>query len=1128
MNIYKRFGIGFAIFIASGAVVYFSAVSLIPNVIDLNKYKEQIAAELEEQSGFKFSCEDMSIKKNFLPVLDIKMHHSVILYPDDEIFLKVNDAELKVKLFPLLFKKISVKEAQFTRPIANIILYKDLTTSLDKYLNNQEKNTVNRQVKDFLIKNILCERYKLNIFDETTNKNFYVEGNELKIIDYKFGDRINLLIKGSLFENKKEYISYDLALKSYIDDKSQKLTVSPFKQLLDFQVKGSVSGQIELLKNNNYKGNINLSDFSLNIDNNVLSNNSANLTFKGEEIIINSELHTSNKDEAKVSGKFNCGKKKYIDLAVKAKNVNIFKLHKILKAFSHSLNIKDDVFDVKLTGLLNADFKVNSDFKKLKSNGSAEIINAELTHKDLPYKINRINSIINFNNNKIAIEKAQAYVNSALINIEGVVNEDVSLDIKAFSDNLDLKTVSKLIPEDINMPLSMLRGKLSFVSQINGKLDKKLKTDTQIVVTDFNAVEKSLKLPLNASKIELNLKNNNNKYSGEVLCSDFKTIYNSKPIMAEQIAFIFDNKTIKLPKHTVKIIDSPLTLSGVINDYSQNPTGYIDFSGNIKAKNAGELISEFVKQPYKAVGDINSSGKVELTSEGFKLNAKLKADKDNYISYMVIKELLNKPSVLNIDAEINGEDINIKDISLKEDNTSKIESSIKISGRALNQKELLFKNMRIQIPESLTASMNFFGGEEVSLNGDIILNDSVNKPDIKGNVKVQRYIIKKLYTSVKNADIYLGNNNIRVIAPEIDINNSKFNVILDIDSKISNVINITNAQVNSLNLDLNTLFPLFNSQNNIFANTILNIKKGSATISNFKVLDLKARDISADFILKNNLLKIDSVTASAYSGRVSGAIGYDFNNSNLDINLIGKGLDIKNSLYDLCKIEDNLSGKTDFTSSLTMKPGDYEAALKSLSGKITFSSKDGKMGTLGKFEYYMNAKNLLYHGLLNATLNRIVDAVKPDNTAKYKTAEGSILLQNGYIIANEIRTCGQNMSLTLKGRYNMLSNLANIDIYGRISDGIKSKLGSFADVSISELVNGQPSKKNVTVMTVPSSVIDNIYLWGRSNNAGTNTFKVNIYGNMNSPSSINSFSWVVSDENDNKELPEFSDIPESL
>ena len=188
------------------------------------------------------------------------------------------------------------------------------------------------------------------------------------------------------------------------------------------------------------------------------------------------------------------------------------------------------------------------------------------------------------------------------------------------------------------------------------------------------------------------------------------------------------------------------------------------------------------------------------------------------------------------------------------------------------------------------------------------------------------------------------------------------------------------------------------------------------------------------------------------------------------------------------------------------------------------------MGTLGKFEYYLYAQNLLYYGLLNATLNRIADTIAPDNTARFKESKGSLVFNNGYLITKEIKTIGPNMSLYIKGRHNLLTNQANIDIYGRISDEISSKLGSFGDVSISEFLNGQSAKKNVSVMKVPQSIMSNIpELYSRSNDR-TKTFKVNIYGNINSVSSINSFMWIIPNETeiqDNK-LPEFNDMTQDL
>ena len=185
------------------------------------------------------------------------------------------------------------------------------------------------------------------------------------------------------------------------------------------------------------------------------------------------------------------------------------------------------------------------------------------------------------------------------------------------------------------------------------------------------------------------------------------------------------------------------------------------------------------------------------------------------------------------------------------------------------------------------------------------------------------------------------------------------------------------------------------------------------------------------------------------------------------------------------------------------------------------------MGTLGKFEYYLYAQNLLYHGLLNATLNRIADAIVHNNTSHYREASGNIFFQNGYLITDRIQTSGNSMSLFLKGRHNLITNQANIDIYGGISDEVKYKLGSFGNISISELVTGNKEKKTTILSTVPNEIMNKIPELYNQSTSKTNTFKVNIYGNIDALNAINSFEWITSDTSSQKsedETPNFLDL----
>ena len=73
------------------------------------------------------------------------------------------------------------------------------------------------------------------------------------------------------------------------------------------------------------------------------------------------------------------------------------------------------------------------------------------------------------------------------------------------------------------------------------------------------------------------------------------------------------------------------------------------------------------------------------------------------------------------------------------------------------------------------------------------------------------------------------------------------------------------------------------------------------------------------------------------------------------------------------------------------------------------------------------------------------------------------------------------------------------------------------------------SKKYTTVSSQPELIMKKIPELYKQPNAKTNTFRVNIYGNTDSLSAINSFEWIVSDGvKKEDELPSFSDITQDL
>jgi hypothetical protein len=1139
MNKIKKITLCTLLSAVSFTALYYGALFTLPSIVNLNSYKNTVTNAIEKETGFKVSCDNIYFKRSLTPYLKIHLYHTLVLYPDNEVFLKMKDADLQIKILPLIMKKIVIKDVKLTRPIINITLYKDFSTSLEKYIKLNKSLNTNGFKLDGFIYDTVCENYKIKFNDETINKTFSLEGEKLLLKDFKPNSKLHTVVSGSIYQDKKEYIKYDIDVVNTLNTDKKMFTFSPFKAIYESDIKCKILGHLKIDDEENITGNLDISDLSLKLDNLLSDKNEIKLEFNGKEVNIKSVLHPSKTDVAKVDGNFAFGKKKNIDLKASAKHIKLDNLLKIISAVSKILNLQNPLSDISAQGFLDADFIVNSDFKKLKSSGNLKIVNATVKYNSLPYSVDNINSIVNLNNNKILIENTSLKINQTPVIITGNVNEDMSFKLNAVSNNLNLSNVINIFNLQDKIPLNILNGNLSFDSNITGVLNKSYDMKSNIKLKDLSIKDKIYNLPVNVKNADIQLVGDEKKYKGDILCNNVSLNYQGQKIIGQTFKMSFDENKIIIPENK---FSQPfdIKISGTINDYNKKMNGNIDFNGKILSSFLANTLKSDIDAPYKAIGNIFTVGKIHFTKENVNIKSQLRANENNYVSYMVIKELLKKPSLLNLDCDVKDNTYTIKDLSLYEDLNptvssykSGIEKFPKImstNGQIIRNKDIEFKNLKLLIPTSLSIATNFFGGEELSLKANLLLNKTMKKPEIKGNISLYKYNLKKYLTSIKNADISLTGDNIRIIAPDVQVNDSLLNVILDVEPSLDfNNIVVSKLQLSSMNLDLNSLFPFVQKEKDLFTKQKFTVKNGVATINKFKALDLKANDISSDFQISNNVLKISNIIASSYGGTVTGKINYDLLHSHLDMNLSGKGIDIKNSLYDLCKLNDNLSGKTDFTAKLSLMIGNYNDVIKSLSGSLKFAAQNGKMGTLGKFEYYLYAQNLLYHGILNATLNRLANTIVHDNTSQFIKADGTVLFQNGYLITEGIQTTGRNMSLFLKGRHNLLSNQSNLDIYGRISDDVRAKLGTFGDVSISEMVNGTATKKDVVLYSVPETITDKIPKVYNQQNDRTNMFKVSIYGNINSVNAINSFNWLVPTNNQNDDsLPDFQDLVKDI
>ena len=113
------------------------------------------------------------------------------------------------------------------------------------------------------------------------------------------------------------------------------------------------------------------------------------------------------------------------------------------------------------------------------------------------------------------------------------------------------------------------------------------------------------------------------------------------------------------------------------------------------------------------------------------------------------------------------------------------------------------------------------------------------------------------------------------------------------------------------------------------------------------------------------------------------------------------------------------------------------------------------------------------------------------------------------------------MSLWAEGKYNLLTNYADMNILGQISQHVVHTLGPLGDFSLNKVLEKIPEKglmvleivksvapKNPLLSNTKPQNVEKIPALTSSTNEGSKKFQVVILGNVASTKSVKSFKWI--------------------
>ncbi len=1098
MNILKKT----AIFIIACLVILYTGLYLgLPYVINSKDYSKILTDTIKKETGLIIVIH--KYKLGVAPTLDVslKADEIQVFYPDKKQFLDIKKAEVKVSVFYLLKKELRINNIKADEFQLSTKLLKSGKTTLQEYLEKNIKTdncSINFSKE---LPKLKVKKYIIKIKDEKSGQKFKLAGNNFKIsqnIDLHY---VNFDSSGDFYCFDKRYVKYNLKLavpKSMFIDIHKKMFDITADELYKYNLFANLNADLKVhAKDNNFKylsGKIDIDKFTMKIGNQTLPPSFFHINLDKGKATVVSKFYTAKNESTDINANVKITKPYEIDMKCLCPKASISNLQKLTISVLELLKIKNNLTEFKADGTISADFEVQTNFKTLHSNGSLKVNNANIAHKNIPLRINKINALVDFSNDNIKIKQSDVLVNEQPVKIKGTIDSKANGNILISANNLDLNHIMNAFPMlKPQKNLVVKSGKLSFTTKIQGKLTEAA-PQINALITNFNALE-----TLNNIKISIN-----------------------------ELFIDADNKTLIINPSKINLGIAKIVLSGDIIDYLKAPSININASGTVDTA----LLKTFAPKDIKlfAQGYLPIKASITGNSREQKIKIDILANHSNYITPLHINSFAAINTLTSAEAKLEGSNLTIDDISIfyangingltKTINKNKLKKAISVKGKIKNYATVAeLENLHISTEDKLNISLPEIKDSRADLTADLIINGTAQKPNVNGNILLTDVLIPQYFIKAQNIALSLNKsfinaqiNNLKIKSMDVSIE-----AIAPTDALQTNNINYLKLNSQYIDMDyLMALMPLF-EQAKYGPGTEFPfiIKTGKVNIKSFKTGQIKAENISADISSKKNVLLINKMFADAYGGKAAGNITYNFPYNSLHADIQGRNMDAASAAKDFLPGDQKISGRLNFDASVDMLGTSFEQQMKTLKGRADILVKNGHLGPLGRFEHFLYAQNLLSQKLIYASLNSAKQAISPKDTGFVTYLKGMIKFSSGYAHLNPVLTSGPQMSMYITGSINLLTNYTDLQILGRVSSEVSSSMGLLGTVTIKDFLD-EHTKYGPAIANlfnsfnteIPEMDISRIPALSPDYRYQTKNFRVVIEGDPDSVKSVKSFTWV--------------------
>ncbi|HBH17541.1 MAG TPA: hypothetical protein DDX14_01090 [Cyanobacteria bacterium UBA9579] len=592
-----------------------------------------------------------------------------------------------------------------------------------------------------------------------------------------------------------------------------------------------------------------------------------------------------------------------------------------------------------------------------------------------------------------------------------------------------------------------------------------------------------------------------------------------------------------------KLSQSKFYLDGTVNNYRAQPKLNIVTSAEVDSVDINRYINPYLTESIVAKGIIPISATIKGRANAWDLLGQMTLNKGASLSFQANLNLpddrirvfslkangtQNKINVENLEVAVTDTPLELSNSSAGIQNTeASLERLLKINGAisGLQTANPIFEQFHIITPAPFDITLlnnaiktengqPFFSQGEFI--GNVILQGRVTAPQILGNLSLNGIVIPSKEIAIDYAISTLNENEIIIKDSSITIADSSLKLKAILSNIIDSPVLIKSLVAYSPSLNIDRITEIFNQtieeQGEMDLPPVV-IENGMVFADEVVIHNLITNNLITNFDFTPDwLLTVSNLSFETAGGNANGQMLYNLKTTDLGVDLVAKNLQANAAATTLLSLPNEVYGILNGDAQFRTRGSTSEELIANANGVANFEITDGRLVRLGSLEYLLRAANVVQSGVGGLNINNILDLIAPQETGHFQSLTGVVVAKDGILKADNIVSQGKNLSLYMSGNIDMVTNISDITILGRLSKKVSGLLGPLGSVSINTFIGFIPglgflpsSPDKGLIDVIPG--LSKIPVLGLGNGK-FRRFAVEIEGDFYDPKSVQSFRWV--------------------